>query len=84
VAEVKSVTLELLRDLMGKLQELPEDRLREVLDFVDFLRSHPIQVSKCGSPEALLRHVGTWSFVPGELDCLLADIQEMREMDLNR
>jgi hypothetical protein len=84
VAEVKSVTPELLRDLTGKLQELPEDRLREVLDFVDFLRSHRIQQSNRGSPEALLRHVGTWSFAPGELDRLLADIQEMREMDLNR
>jgi len=84
VAEVKSVTPELLRDLTGKLQELPEDRLREVLDFVDFLRSNRIQQSNRGSPEALLRHVGTWSFAPGELDRLLADIQEMREMDLNR
>jgi len=84
VAEVKSVTPEFLRDLTGKLQELPEDRLREVLDFVDFLRSHRIQQSNRGSPEALLQHVGTWSFAPGELDRLLADIQEMREMDLNR
>ena len=84
MAEVKSVAPELLRDLTGKLQELPEDRLREVLDFVDFLRSHRIQQSNRGSPEALLRHVGTWSFAPGELDRLLADIQEMREMDLNR
>jgi len=84
VAEVKSATPELLRDLTGKLQELPEDRLREVLDFVDFLRSHRIQQSNRGSTEALLRHVGAWSFAPGELDRLLADIQEMREMDLNR
>ena len=84
MSEVKSVTPELLRDLAGKLQELPEDRLREVLDFVDFLRSNRIQQSNRGSPEALLRHVGTWSFAPGELDRLLADIQEMREMDLNR
>ena len=84
MAEVKSVTPELLRDLAGKLQELPEDRLREVLDFVDFLRSHQLQQSKRGSPEALLQHVGTWSFAPGELDRLLADIQEMREMELDR
>ncbi|MEA3341311.1 MAG: DUF2281 domain-containing protein [Chloroflexota bacterium] len=82
--EVKSVTPELLRDLAGKLQELPEDHLREVLDFVDFLRSHQLQQSKRGSPEALLQHVGTWSFAPGELDHLLADIQETREMELDR
>ena len=70
--------------LASKLQELPEDRLREVLNFVDVLRSHQLQQSNRGSPEALLRHVGTWSFAPGELDRLLADIQEIREMELNR
>jgi len=84
VAEVKSVAPEILRDLASKLQELPEDRLREVLNFVDVLRSHQLQQSNRGSPEAVLRHAGTWSFAPGELDCLLADIQEMREMELNR
>ena len=84
MAEAKSATPELLRDLADKLQELPENRLREVLDFVDFLRSHQLQQSNRGSPEALLRHVGTWSFAPGELDRLLADIQEMREMELDR
>ncbi len=84
MARTKNVTPELLRDLAGKLQELPEDRLREVLDFVDFLQGHRIQQSNRGSPEALLRHVGTWSFAPGELDRLLADIQEMREMEVDR
>jgi hypothetical protein len=84
VAEVKSVTPELLRDLTGKLQELPEDRLREVLDFVDFLRRHQLQQYKRGSREALMGHVGTWSFAPRELDRLLSDVQEMREMELDR
>jgi len=84
MARGKSVTPELLRDLADKLQELPEDRLREVSDFVDFLRSYQLQQSNRGSPEALLRHVGTWSFAPGELDHLLADIQEMRETELDR
>ncbi len=84
MAEVKSVTPELLRDLTGKLQELPEDRLREVLDFVDFLRRHQLQQYKRGSREALMGHVGTWSFAPRELDRLLSDVQEMREMELDR
>ena len=84
MAEAKSATPELLRALADKLQELPENRLREVLDFVDFLRSYQPQQSDRGSPEALLRHVGTWSFAPGELDRLLADIQEMREMELDQ
>jgi len=84
VSKVKNVTPEVLRDLMGKVQELPEDYLREVSDFVDFLRSHQLQQSNRGSPEAVLRHVDTWSFAPGELDRLLADIQEMREMEFDR
>lgn len=84
MARAKSATPELLRDLAGKLQELPEDYLREVSDFVDFLRSHQLQQSNRGSPEALLCHVGTWSFAPRELDRLLADIQEMREMEFGR
>jgi len=84
MARAKSVTPELLRDLADKLQELPENHLREVSDFVDFLRSHQLQESSRGSPEALLCHVGTWSFAPGELDRLLADIQEMRETELDR
>ncbi len=84
MARTKNVTPELLRDLAGKLQGLPEDRLREVLDFVDFLRDHRIQQSNRGSPEALLQHIGAWSIAPGELDRLLADIQEMREMEVDR
>lgn len=84
MAEVTSVTPQLLRDLTSKLQELPDNRLREVLDFVDFLRKRQLQQPKSGSPEALLKHVGTWTFSPGELDRVLADIQEMREMELDR
>jgi len=83
MAITKSEAPGLLKELTGKLQELPEDRLQEVLDFVDFLRSRPIQQPKRGSPEALLGHAGTWSFEPGELDRLLAEIQEMREMELD-
>jgi len=84
VAEVKSVAPEILRDLASKLQELPEDYLKEVSDFVDVLRSHQLQQSNRGSPEAVLRHVGTWSFAPRELDRLLSDVQEMREMEFHR
>jgi len=84
MANTRSEAPGLLEELTSKLQELPEDRLQEVLDFVDFLRNRPIQRSKRGSPEALLQHVGAWSFEPGELDRLLADIQRMREMELNQ
>jgi len=33
-----------------------------------------------GSPEALLPHAGTWVLAPGELEALLQDIEQMREM----
>lgn len=84
MATAKGEASRLLKELTSKLQELPEDRLQEVLDFVDFLRNRPLQLAKRGSPEALLQHVGTWSFEPGELDRLLADIQKMREMELDQ
>jgi hypothetical protein len=84
IATTKSEAPRLLKGLTSKLQELPEDRLQEVVDFVDFLQSRPIQQSESGSPEALLQHVGTWSFEPGELDRLLADIEEMRETELGQ
>ncbi len=31
--------------------------------------------------EALLRHIGAFQFEPGELDRLLADIDDMRRLD---
>jgi len=84
VSKVKNVTPKALRDLTSKLQELPEDYLKEVSDFVDVLRSHQLQQYKRGSREALMGHVGTWSFSPRELDRLLSDVQEMREMEFDR
>lgn len=84
MATTKSEPPRLLKELISKLEGLSENRLQEVVDFVDFLRSRPIQQSNRGSPDALLQHAGTWSFEPGELDRLLAEIQEMREMELDR
>lgn len=84
MGKAKSEALGLLMELTNKLQSLPEDRLQEVVDFVDFLRNRPAPQAKRGFPEALLQHAGSWSFAPGELDRLLADIQEMREMELDR
>lgn len=84
MGKAKSEVLGLLTELTSKLQGLPEDRLQEVVDFVDCLRNRPTPQSKCGFPEALLQHAGSWSFAPGELDRLLAGIQEMREMELGR
>ncbi|MBI2560316.1 MAG: hypothetical protein HYW14_04200 [Planctomycetes bacterium] len=34
-----------------------------------------------GSPEAILKHMGTWKFEKGELDNILKDIQKLREIE---
>lgn len=72
------------KDLAGKLEKLPKDKLREVEDFADFLLSRKDKVTSPdrGSLEALLKHFGEASFENGELDELLGDLQDMREMEL--
>ena len=74
----------IIRKLTGKLEKLPEDKLEEIEDFTDFLLSRKDEVTlpDRGSPEALLEHFGRSSFINGELNKLLGDIQEMREMEL--
>ena len=61
-----------------KMKGLPEDAIKEVMDFIEFLRS---KKEKKGSPEAILRHLGTWKFEKGELDNILEDIQKFRELE---
>ncbi len=73
-----------LARLLEIAQELPDDKLVEVLDFVEFLHARyaaPPQ-PKRGSPEAILKHVGKFHFEPGELDRLLGEIEQMRLMDM--
>jgi hypothetical protein len=57
-----------------------------VIDFADYLRSkYAPDAPQRGSSEAILRaleQVGPLQFEPGELDTLLAEIQALREMDL--
>ncbi len=63
-----------------KMKGFPEDTIKEVLDFIEFLRSKK-EHGKRGSPEAILRHLGTWKFEKGELDNILEDIQKFRELE---
>lgn len=70
-----------------RLYELPEDKVAEVLDFVEFLAERyaqpkEIPISKRGSREALLECIGIWAFEPGELDELLTEIEHGRLMEL--
>lgn len=63
-----------------KMKGLPDDTIKEVLDFIEFLRSKK-EHGKRGAPEAILRHLGTWKFEKGELDNILEDIQKFRELE---
>jgi len=71
---------ELTTAVSEKMKGLPEDAIKEVMDFIEFLRSKK-ENGKRGSPEAILKHVGTWKFEKGELDNILEDIQKFRELE---
>lgn len=77
-------TAQLIDQVQQQLSNLPEDRVLEVLDFVQFLasRTAPSQDVHRGSPEALQECIGVWEFMPGELDEILADIEQSRLMEL--
>ena len=72
--------------LAEAVRDLPPERIRQVIDFADYLRSRYVPAApRQGSAEAVLQaleQVGPLQFAPGELDALLAEVQMMREMDL--
>ena len=70
----------LIKELSDKIKGLPEDNIREVIDFVEFLKSKK-ERGKQGSPEVILRHCGSWKFQKGELDNILEEIQKLREIE---
>ena len=74
----------LLDQLLKMARSLPTDKIAEVLDFAAYLRARPQAPSRPerGSPQALLRHAGVFQFASGELDRLLADIAQMRALDM--
>lgn len=80
----KTKDFSLLKKLTDRLEELPEEKLGEVLDFVDFLQTRLETKPERGTPEALLAHAGSWNFEPGELDRLLNNIQDLRDMELEK
>jgi hypothetical protein len=74
---------QILQTLMGVARTMPAEQLREVADFADFLHERyrtPLPAS--GTPEALLRHAGSLRFESGEMDRLLEEINELRQMDI--
>ena len=72
--------------LVAAVQDLPPDKILQVIDFASYLRSKYAPDSpQRGSSEAILQaleQAGPLQFAPGELDTLLAEIQMMREMDM--
>lgn len=76
----------LLDRLMHTAAGVPDDKLREVVDFADFLeqRQNDREPAR-GSAEAILQaldRVGPLEFEPGELDELLDEIERMRMLDI--
>ena len=71
--------------LAAAVRDLPPEKIRQVIDFADYLRSrYAPDGPERGSVEAILQaleQAGPLQFAPGELNALLADIQTMREMD---
>ena len=72
--------------LTTAVRDLPPEKILQVIDFAGYLRSkYAPDAPQRGSVEAVLQaleQVGPLQFAPGELDTLLAEIQTMREMDL--
>ena len=77
---------QLTERLLAAVQELPEDKVAEVLDFAGYLQSKvgPRRPPR-GSAEAFfqaLEEVGPLQFDPGELEAILEDIERSRDSDL--
>ena len=71
---------QIINDMINDLEALPDERLKEVRDFVEFLRRKTVTPRR-GSPYALLRSFGSWEGAPGELDGLVAEIYESRHQE---
>ena len=72
--------------LAAAVRDLPRGKILQVIDFAGYLRSkYAPDAPQRGSAEVILQaleQVGPLQFAPGELDTLLAEIQTMREMDM--
>jgi hypothetical protein len=79
------------QDLTGRLlravQDVPDDKIGEAIDFVEYLQSkYGQRQPPRGSAEAILqglRETGGLQFEPGELESLLAQIEQDRDSELD-
>lgn len=77
---------ELEINLAEAVRGLSPEKVRQVIDFADYLRTkYTTTTLQRGSAEAILQaleQTGPLEFEPGELEKLLDEIQAMREMDI--
>ena len=73
-------TLAYRDQVLHALEDLPDPQIEEVLGFIRSLKDQKSKKPPRGSPEALLSHAGTWQFEAGELDQLLTEIEQLREI----
>lgn len=71
---------DIMKEVIASLETLPEERLEEVRDFVEFLKQKSGQPVR-GSAEALLKSFGTWEGPPGELEHLVEEIYQARHQE---
>ncbi len=73
-------------NLATAVRGLPPEKMRQVIDFAGYLRSKYVpNAPQRGSVEVILQaleEIGPLQFALGELDTRLAEIQTMREMDV--
>ena len=82
----QQIATHLMGHLAAVVQDLPHEKILQVIDFAGYLRSkYALGAPQSGSVEAILQaleQAGPLQFAPGELNTLLAEIQTMREMGL--
>jgi hypothetical protein len=77
----------LVTQLVALVKDLPDELIAEIADFVGYLQSkHGALNEGQGSPEGILDGLdryGPLEFDEGELDTLIADIERLRNQDLD-
>jgi|GEM_PF-3169317 len=76
--------------ILERLDRLPLYRLQQVLAFSDFMlyevmqsnHSFPVHDAQKGTTQDLLACVGLWQFEPGELEEIMADIEQGRLLEM--
>ena len=71
---------QIINAMINDLEMLPDDRLEQVRDFVEFLR-RKTATPRRDRPDTLLRTVEHWGGDPEELDRLVAKPHESQDQE---